>query len=181
MKVFFSCGLGAGPWADEKVKFLFRKMKDKKSFRLRTKRFFLTYPQLPLVDNLQEQAITNFERVFMMKRDNFRYVISEESHEDGNPHLHVYLEFDSVQGIYSQTKLDLVLKGIGEQSFHGNYQTVKSEHAAIQYVIKAAESFDEFCTNKDLPVYLGKYFTSVEEHLHSIVVNRLKVCYSDII
>lgn len=146
--------------------------KQKSTFRMRARRFFLTYPQLPSVDDLQEQVIINFERVFIMKREDFRYVISEEFHKDGNPHLHVYLEFDSVQAVYSESKLDLVLTGIGEKSFHGNYQAVKSEHAILQYILKTAGSLEKICTNKDLPIYLGKYFTSVEEHLHSVLINE---------
>ena len=144
----------------------------KKEFRIRTRRFFLTYPQLPGdIENLEELAVTNFERIFRMDRSDFKYTICKELHEDGNPHLHVYLEFNAVQKIYSPTKLDLVIEG-KEEPYHGNYQAVKSQHGTLQYIIKAAPSIDSVTKNWEMPLYRGVYYTSCEEHLHAVLKNE---------
>lgn len=137
-----------------------------KKFRLRTKKFFLTYPQLPKVEDLKSQALEQFEKIFMMTRDEFGYLMSVEDHEDGNPHLHVYLEFNLVQGIYSESKLDLTFAG---ETYHGNYQSVKSEHGTIQYILKSVDDFDGAFKNIKLPIYKGKYYADINEHLHEIL------------
>ena len=145
----------------------------KGDFRLRAKRFFLTYASL-LEGNYDyyELALKHYEEVFVMKRDDFRYVMSIENHEDGTPHLHVYLEFDSVQKIYSATKLDLTIqdKSYNMISHHGNYQAVKSQHSTISYIIKTG--VDHCKTNKVLPVEGDKYYSSSTEHLHAILQQR---------
>ena len=144
----------------------------KGEFRIRTRRFFLTYPQLPAdFENLEEAAVLNYERIFKMERSKFKHTICKELHEDGNPHLHVYLEFTSVQRIYSKTKLDLKLEG-HEEAFHGNYQAVKSQHATLQYILKSAEDLDSVVTNWEMPIHNGVYYTSCEEHLHSILMDK---------
>jgi hypothetical protein len=102
---------------------------------------------------LEEIALSHFENSFKMKRKDFQYLTSVEFHEDGNPHLHVYLEFGMPQSIYSESKLDIK---IGDSSFHGNYQSVKSSNATIQYVIKVAGRFDNLNTNMNLPIYKNK-------------------------
>lgn len=143
-----------------------------KEFRIRAKRFFLTYPQLPSdISDLEEQAVINYERIFDVGRSGFKYVICKELHDDGNPHLHVYLEFDIVQKIYSSTKLDLIL-GEDETQYHGNYQSVKSQHGTMKYIVKSAPSFDSVVTNMMLPYYCGVYYSTCEEHLHQVLVNE---------
>ena len=141
--------------------------KKKKEYRLRTTKFFLTYPQLPNLPNLQEIALSSFEHIFKMKRRDFKFLISTEFHEDGSPHLHVYLEFGLSQGIYSATKLDLEFDG---KMYHGNYQAVKSPHATKQYIIKSVSDINELNLNFELPLYQNKYFSNVNEHLYEILM-----------
>ena len=137
-------------------------------FRLRTKKFFLTYPQLPDLLDLEEIALSTFEIVFRTSRRDFKYLISTERHIDGNPHLHVFLEFGLPQGIYSSTKLDLVLDG---KIYHGNYQSVKSSHSTKQYIIKSVD-IEKLNTNMTLPLYNNRYFTDINEHLYEVLVNE---------
>lgn len=157
---------------------------EKKRFRLRAKRLFLTYPQLPSgCGDLRILALENYERIFGMSREEFKYVITEELHEDGNPHLHVYLEFKQAQKIYSPTKLDLILPGLdSDVRFHGNYQAAKSEHRIIKYIVKAAEEPGDVLTNKELPIHEGEYYSNATEHLHAVLRNEglkaaIKVMY----
>jgi hypothetical protein len=137
-----------------------------KKFRLRTKKFFLTYPQLPRIDDLELKALEQFEKIFILNKAEFGYLMSVEEHEDGNPHLHVYLEFNLPQGIYSEGKLDLEFDG---EIYHGNYQAVKSEHATIQYILKSVGDLDKVFKNIQLPIYQGKYYSDINEHLHEIL------------
>lgn len=139
-----------------------------KKFRLRGMKFFLTYPQLPERDDLQSSALAQFEVIFKMSSADFQYVMSVERHEDGHPHLHVYLEFSTSQGIYSAGKLDLVFDGV---TYHGNYQVVKSEHATIRYILKSLSDSSEAFTNKDLPLHDGDYYSSLHEHLHEVLLS----------
>ena len=136
-------------------------------FRIRTKKFFLTYPRLPKREDLIEIALLHYERTFKLQRSNFHYLISEELHKDGNPHLHVYLEFDKVQKIYSEGKLDLV---IDKKNYHGNYQSVKFKHSTIEYIIKSTTDGKEYKTNMNLPVIGEKYYDNIYDHLHAVVM-----------
>lgn len=142
-----------------------------KKFRLRAKKFFFTYPQLSVQnnENLIEIALSHYEKVFMLNRDNFLYVAAIESHADLTPHLHIYLEFVTTQGIYSANKLDLT---IDSKIFHGNYQVVRSEHNVIQYIIKSVKNFSDIITNKELPLYNEKYFSNMNEHLFEILTHE---------
>jgi hypothetical protein len=140
-----------------------------KDFRLRTKKFFLTYPQLPHLSNLEEIALSTFEDVFKMNRENFKFLIATEFHKDGHPHLHVYLEFNLPEGIYSATKLDLTIEG---KVYHGNYQSVKSQHKSLQYIIKSAVDRDNLNCNFTLPIYKNLYYSNINEHLHAVLLNE---------
>lgn len=87
------------------------------------KGFFLTYPKcdiskeaaLPLL-----RAVDNHEIV--------EYVIAEEKHQDGTPHLHAFIKYDK-KVEYKSTKWDL-------QEYHGNYQAAKSWNAVKTYCKK---------------------------------------------
>jgi hypothetical protein len=138
-----------------------------KKFRLRGLKFFLTYPRLPERDDLQSSALAQYEDIFKMTSSDFQYVMAVEKHEDGCPHLHVYLEFNTPQGIYSAGKLDLVFDGV---TYHGNYQVVKSEHATLRYIVKSLDDPSAVFGNKDLPIHDGLYYTNIHDHLHSILV-----------
>lgn len=140
---------------------------EKKGFRLRSTKFFLTYSQLPHLEDLKETALSVYENIFRMNRDDFKYLISVEAHKDGNPHLHVYLEFGMVQAVYSADKLDLEFEG---KMFHGNYQAVRSPHSTMQYIIKSVGDPNELALNFELPIYRNKYYTNINEHLYDILV-----------
>jgi len=127
-----------------------------KDYKLRTRRFFLTYPQLPSSishEDLKKTALSSFESIFKMNRKDFKYVISVESHEDGKPHLHAYLEFGLSQSIYSASKLDLEFDG---ELRHGDYVSVKSPHVTLRYIIKSVENYDLLTKNMGLPSYNRK-------------------------
>ena len=144
--------------------------KKNKNFRLRCKKFFLTYYKLPNLNNLEELALSNFERIFKINRKKF--------HEDGNLHLYVYLEFSMVRGIYSYGKLSLILNG---EKYYGIYKSVKSEHSSVQYIIKTTGDLNKLYKNKYLPIYKGKYFNDISRHLSAVFVNEGKEAALDVL
>ena len=89
------------------------KEKSKKGFRIRSKRFFLTYPKVINLPNLEQLFLKAMEEAFeLISKKDMGYVIVKELHEDGTPHIHVYLEFPSPRHIYSRDKLHVKLVGI---------------------------------------------------------------------
>ena len=62
------------------------KNKDSTKFRIRSKKFFLTYPRVIDLPNLNELFLKSIQKKFCVKMD---YLIIQELHEDGTPHIHV--------------------------------------------------------------------------------------------
>lgn len=86
------------------------------------KGWFLTYPKCPIK---KEDALTLFSTSGLPEIA--EYVIAEEEHEDGTPHLHCFLKF--VRRIRFSKKFDLL-------EYHGNYQIAKSWRAVEKYCKK---------------------------------------------
>lgn len=137
-----------------------------KKFRIRSKSWFLTYPRLPENEDLMEIALQHYESVFTMKRGDFEYIHCIEDHEDGTPHLHVFLRFHSQQHVYSKNKLDLTINGV---NYHGNYQSAKNHHNVIQYIMKSSSDSERLSTNMRLPIYGERYYDNIEEHLFKVL------------
>lgn len=101
-------------------------------FRITGRQFFLTYPQCPLT---KEEALEQLED----KGALIAYVVAEEKHADGTPHLHAYLKFDRKKNFTGTHCFDLEE---GTQKYHGNYQTVRNSEATINYC-KKTENYIE--------------------------------------
>jgi hypothetical protein len=132
--------------------------KDKlKRFRIRSKKFFLTYPQIPNVANMKNQFLNSLESTFSYSK--MKYVISEEKHKDGNSHIHVYLEFGSKQQISSREKLHVNVIGVEGEEYvcQGKYESVKSTSRVLEYITKHGEESD-LLTNMDLPILDNKIY-----------------------
>lgn len=96
----------------------------------KAKGWFLTYPQCPcpkeeclsdLSDKLAEKGLKIEE-----------YVICEEVHKDGNPHLHAFIKLDK-RVRFKADRFDIIYEG---KDYHGEYQIAKSWQAVKEYVIK---------------------------------------------
>jgi len=92
--------------------------------RLRAKKWFLTYPQCPLP---RQEAIENLLRQFPPVE---WYIVSEETHKDGSPHLHIAVSF---QQEFSSRDMKAFDKICGQ---HGNYQPMKNQRKCVEYVTK---------------------------------------------
>lgn len=95
------------------------------SYRLQGTHLFLTYPQCTLAP---AEALTVLQTKTQLPPIT-EYIIAQEQHQDGTPHLHCYLKLASRTAIRSPTALDLGL-------FHGNYQSCRNRRAVLKYVTK---------------------------------------------
>jgi len=104
---------------------------NQKGFRIDSRSWFLTYPKCGLTkDNamllLKEKLSDKFLGV----------VIARELHEDGTPHLHVYVllkrKFNCKNALY----WDL-------EGYHGNYQSARDINAVVKYIKKDGDILQE--------------------------------------
>lgn len=87
------------------------------------KGWFLTYPKCLIK---KEDALTILETNFpnqVIKE----YIVAEEEHEDGSPHLHAFIKFD--KKIKFTQRFDLL-------EYHGHYEPAKSWKAVEKYCQK---------------------------------------------
>lgn len=98
------------------------------SFRMNGKNFILTFPQCATT---KEEAA---ERLQQQWKDELQgYIVCEEQHKDGTPHLHVFLKFHQRKNFKTADCMDF----IGGK--HGNYQVCRSAKKSIEYVTKAGK------------------------------------------
>ncbi len=98
---------------------------DARGFRLRGKKFFLTYPQCATTKE------TALERIRAKWPGDIKWcVVSSELHADGQPHLHVALWL--VRNF--ESRASSCLDFIGGK--HGNYRAMKKPVKCVEYVIK---------------------------------------------
>lgn len=60
-------------------------------------------------------------------------IIGQEKHEDGQPHLHVYVKYLTKIRTKVPTFFDITA---GDKVYHGKYETAKSAIASIKYITK---------------------------------------------
>lgn len=93
-------------------------------------RFFLTYPQC---GELTKDDCLKQLRVKVNPNEIVEYVVAQEAHEDGNPHLHVYIKLARKMNVKDPKKFDVVSGG---NVLHGNYQAVRTQADVIKYCKK---------------------------------------------
>nr|AWX66805.1 replication associated protein [Pepper huasteco yellow vein virus] len=92
-----------------------------KRFRLNAKNYFLTYPQCSIS---KEEALAQIQN--LSTPVNKKYIkICKESHEDGQPHLHVLIQFEGKYQCTNNRFFDLV-SSTRSAHFHPNIQGAKS-------------------------------------------------------
>ena len=150
-------------------------MKDKnnKGFRIRSKKFFLTYPKVLDLPNLEELFLKAMEEAFeLLSKKEMSYVIVKELHEDGTPHMHIYLQFPTQRQVYSRDKLHVKLTGIDGKVViqEGKYEAVRNGELVVAYILKSAG--ENYLSNMNVPMLDGIVYTDPEEHLHAILESR---------
>lgn len=102
--------------------------KESNRFRMRAKRFSITFPQNTTSKTEAEARINGMW-------DEISYVVAQETHEDGNKHLHIYLEFNEIKSFSDPKCFDFI------GNMHGNYQVTKSRRDWVKYIIKEDKEY----------------------------------------
>lgn len=122
----------------------------KKNFRIAAKRIYLTYSQVNKdMENTDVLKILQSKNFFC-----FKYLISKEYHLDGGTHFHVLLEATNKFDIKDAAFLDIKYQ---ENSYHGNYQPVRSFPNVVRYICKAGDYITDLTNIRE-----GKVLTAKE-------------------
>nr|AMB61296.2 REP [Pepper huasteco yellow vein virus] len=108
-----------------------------KRFRLNAKNYFLTYPQCSIS---KEDALAQIQNISTPV--NKKYIkICKESHEDGQPHLHVLIQFEGKYQCTNNRFFDLV-SSTRSAHFHPNIQGAKSSSDVKAYIDKDGDTVE---------------------------------------
>nr|AFX60751.1 REP [Macroptilium yellow spot virus] len=108
-----------------------------KSFRINAKNYFLTYPQCSLT---KEEALSQLLNLSVPTNKKF-IKIARELHENGQPHLHVLIQFEGKFQCKNNRFFDLV-SPTRSAHFHPNIQGAKSSSDVKSYVEKDGDTID---------------------------------------
>lgn len=114
------------------------------------KGWFCTWPKCPMS---KEACLKYLDSKFNIKE----YVICEEKHQDGSPHLHAFIKLKGRK----RFRGDLFNLKDCDKEYHGDYQKAKSFRAVVGYVIKGKN----YISNFDLEKYLAKKGKLTKEDL----------------
>ena len=117
------------------------------------KGWFLTYPKCPIK---KEDALELLKATGKIKE----YVICEEEHKDGSPHLHAYIKYTRKQ-TWNKTKWDLL-------TYHGNYGSERSYKGCLKYCKKKGD----YISNIDIESALAKKGKKTNKELLTMCPRR---------
>lgn len=97
----------------------------------KAKGWFLTYPQCPCPP---QDCLDDLRDKLKEKKDLkiVEYIVAQEEHKDGNPHLHAFIKLDK-RIRFNPRLFDIIYEG---KDYHGEYQVAKSWRAVQEYVKK---------------------------------------------
>ncbi|CAM91934.1 replication associated protein [Tomato leaf curl Diana virus] len=108
-----------------------------KRFLINCKNYFLTYPQCSLT---KEEALSQLQN--LNTPVNKKYIkICRELHENGEPHLHVLIQFEGKYKCQNQRFFDLV-SPTRSAHFHPNIQGAKSSSDVKSYIDKDGDTLE---------------------------------------
>lgn len=110
-------------------------------YQLNSSQLFLTYAQCSLT---KERALALLSDKFM-DHDVLEYVVAEEKHANGDPHLHCYFKLGKAWRTRDPLSLDIA-------GFHGNYQGCRSAKNVMKYCTKE----ENYVANIDVAALLHK-------------------------
>lgn len=100
-----------------------------KPFQKSGRHFFLTYAQCPItLDDIRKHLNT--------KVDMIEYVIAQEPHKDGNPHLHCYFKVRKRKTIHNSHYFDV---SVGDNLYQPDIQVCRNHYAVINYCQKEGQ------------------------------------------
>nr|WKW35496.1 replication-associated protein [Sida mosaic Bolivia virus 2] len=112
-------------------------MPSSKRFQINAKNYFLTYPKCSLT---KEEALSQLQGIQTPTNKKF-IKIARELHENGEPHLHVLLQFEGKFKCQNQRFFDLV-SPTRSTHFHPNIQGAKSSSDVKSYVDKDGDTLE---------------------------------------
>ncbi|ADV15515.1 replication-associated protein [Sida mosaic Bolivia virus 2] len=112
-------------------------MPSSKRFVINAKNYFLTYPKCSLT---KEEALSQLQCIQTPTNKKF-IKIARELHENGEPHLHVLLQFEGKFKCQNQRFFDLV-SPTRSTHFHPNIQGAKSSSDVKSYVDKDGDTLE---------------------------------------
>nr|ALS35303.1 Replication associated protein [Papaya leaf crumple virus] len=108
-----------------------------KQFQIYAKNYFLTYPKCSLT---KEEALSQLQN--LQTPVNKKYIkICRELHENGEPHLHVLIQFEGKYKCKNNRFFDLV-SPTRSAHFHPNIQGAKSSSDVKSYMEKDGDTLD---------------------------------------
>ncbi|ANY43208.1 replication associated protein [Verbena mottle virus] len=112
-------------------------MPRKGSFSVKAKNYFITYPECSLT---KEEALS---QILALKTPvNKKYIkICREFHENGNPHLHMLIQFEGKYNCTNNRFFDLVSPS-RSAPFHPNIQGAKSSSDVKYYINKDGDTIE---------------------------------------
>lgn len=141
-----------------------------KGFRMAGKNFTITFPQC---DVKKEIAVERIEQKFASELKG--YLVCEEDHKDGTPHLHVFLQFHKRKNFKSCECFNFIG---GKQ---GNYQVTKSVRAWVEYCTKGtnyvAKGVDVDAIKKKKSSIAEEVATSIMEGKSLVALNKERPGY----
>nr|CCH15225.1 replication associated protein (Rep) [Cotton leaf curl Gezira virus] len=106
-------------------------------FRINSKNYFLTYPKCSLT---KEEALSQLQN--LQTPTNKKFIkICRELHENGEPHLHVLIQFEGKFNCKNQRFFDLVSPNRSAH-FHPNIQGAKSSSDVKSYIKKDGDTLE---------------------------------------
>ncbi|BAA00782.1 AL1 [Potato yellow mosaic virus - [Venezuela]] len=112
-------------------------MPRKGSFSIKAKNYFLTYPQCSIS---KEEALSQLQNLTIPVNKKF-IKICRELHENGEPHLHVLIQFEGKYNCTNNRLFDLV-SPTRSTHFHPNIQGAKSSSDVKSYVEKDGDTIE---------------------------------------
>ncbi|ADO41029.1 replicase [Bhendi yellow vein mosaic virus [India:Delhi:OY133:2006]] len=108
-----------------------------KRFQINSKNYFLTYPKCSLT---KEEALSQLLNLHTPTNKKF-IKICRELHENGEPHLHVLIQFEDKYKCQNQRFFDLVSPSRSVH-FHPNIQGAKSSSDVKSYIDKDGDTLE---------------------------------------
>lgn len=123
-------------------------------YRLTGKHLFLTYPKCTLEP---EDALAALQLIAIEHNHTFvKYLVAQELHKDGTPHLHVYLLLGDRVDTRDPRYWDI-------EGFHGDYQACRSPNRVKTYCSKDSNFLSNFMDKSDLKVNRKKVCKDLQE------------------
>nr|QHA25024.1 replication-associated protein [Soybean blistering mosaic virus] len=108
-----------------------------KRFKISSKNYFITYPRCSLT---KEDALSQLQA--LQTPTNKKFIkICKELHEDGEPHLHVLIQFEGKYQCTNNRFFDLV-SPTRSAHFHPNIQGAKSSSDVKSYIDKDGDTLE---------------------------------------